>query len=239
MKKHLILALPLVLAWSCEKKVKLDNDQARAGYAIGQQIGGNLKAQNIEVDPKALAASLEDVMSGKPSRMTQEEINQALMKLQENMQKKQQAEADKNLEEGKKFLEKNKNEPGFTVTPSGLQIKIETQGTGPKPTADDTVRVHYKGTLVDGKEFDSSYNRGQPAEFPVRGVIPGWTEALQMMPVGSKAKLVIPPDLAYGASARPGIPANSVLVFDVELLDIVKTQKEEPAQKSDKKEKKK
>jgi len=224
MKKLAFVSLVLVAA-SCDRKVKLDTDQAKAGYAIGQQIGNNLKAQNVEVDTKALAASISDALAGKPSQLTPEEINQALMKLQENMGKKAQAEAEKNLELGKKFLEENKGKEGFTVTASGLQIKIEAEGKGPKPSADDTVKVHYKGTLSTGEQFDSSYDRGQPAEFPVKGVIPGWTEALQMMKVGSKAKLVIPPELGYGASQRPGIPANSVLAFEVELLEIVNPDK--------------
>lgn len=224
MNRLVLVGLVLVAA-SCEKKVKLDNDQAKAGYAIGQQIGNNLKAQNVEVDAKALALSISDALSGKPSQLTPEEINQSLMKLQENMGKKAQQEAEKNLEAGKQFLEKNKAEAGFTVTKSGLQIKIEKEGTGPKPSAEDTVKVHYKGTLSTGEQFDSSYDRGQPAEFPVNGVIPGWTEALQLMKVGSKAKLVIPAEIGYGASQRPGIPANSVLVFEVELLEVVKKNK--------------
>jgi len=231
MKKNLQVAFLITLiATSCEK-VKLDNDKAKAGYAIGQQIGSNLKAQNIDVDPKALAMSISDALSGKPSRLSSEEINQALLKLQENMNKKAQEEAQKNLEASKKFLEENKSKEGFTVTPSGLQIKIETEGTGAKPGPQDTVKVHYKGTLANGSQFDSSYDRGQPAEFAVNAVIPGWTEALQMMKVGSKAKLVIPPEIGYGASQRPGIPANSVLVFDVELLDIVKSEKKSDKQK--------
>lgn len=218
--KHILVLALAVSFFSCERKAKLDTDEARAGYAIGQQIGSNLKAQNVQVDAKALAQSINDAITGKESRLTQEEINQALMKLQENMSKKAQEEAEKNLQAGKAFLEKNKSEPGFTVTKSGLQIKIETEGKGSMPKADDTVKVHYNGTLATGEKFDSSYDRGQPAEFPVNGVIPGWTEALQMMKAGSKAKLVIPPELGYGASQRPGIPANSVLVFDVELLEV-------------------
>jgi FKBP-type peptidyl-prolyl cis-trans isomerase len=231
MKNMIVLSLVLVGLFSCEKKVKLDTDQARAGYAIGQQIGNNLKTQKVDVDAKALALSITDALSGKEPKMTQDEVNQALMKLQENMGKKAQVDAEKNLEAGKQFLEKNKTEPGVTVTKSGLQIKIETEGTGAKPNAEDTVKVHYKGTLSTGEQFDSSYDRGQPAEFPVNGVIPGWTEALQMMKAGSKAKLVIPPELGYGASQRPGIPSNSVLLFDVELLEVVKKAKDEGKKK--------
>ena len=144
------------------------------------------------------------------------------MKLQEMAMKKQSEEADKNKAKSAEFLEKNKTAEGVKVTASGLQYIVVSEGTGAIPTKTDTVKCHYKGTLITGEQFDSSYDRGQPAEFPVGGVIPGWTEALQMMKVGSKYKLFIPPELAYGASGRPGIPPNSALVFEVELLDIVK-----------------
>lgn len=135
--------------------------------------------------------------------------------------KKQAEAANKNKEDGAKFLEGNKSQAGVKVTPSGLQYIVMTEGTGKTPTLKDTVKAHYKGTLIDGKQFDSSYDRGQPAEFPVEGVIKGWTEALQMMKVGGKMKLFIPPDLGYGEAARPQIPANSVLVFEVELLEVI------------------
>lgn len=216
-----ILGVSLLLTQACEKKAKLDNDKSKASYAIGQQIGQNLKSQNIDIDADALSASIKDAVSGKESKMTQEEIQQALMKLQETMTKKSQEDAEKNATEGKKFLEENKAKPGIVTKESGLQIQMLTEGTGPMPKADDTVKVHYKGTLIDGKQFDSSYDRGQPAEFPVGGVIKGWTEALLTMKAGSKAKLFIPADLAYGASQRPGIPANSVLIFEVELIEVV------------------
>lgn len=216
-----LLALTLVFTLSCERKAKLDSDKAKASYAIGQQIGQNLRTQNIDIDSKALAESIKDAVAGTEPRMTQEEMQQALMNLQEMMGKKAQEDAEKNLEAGKKFLEENKSKEGVKVTESGLQIQIETQGTGPTPKATDTVRVHYRGTLVNGEQFDSSYDRGQPAEFPVNGVIRGWSEALQTMKAGTKAKLYIPADLGYGASQRPGIPANSVLIFDVELLEVL------------------
>ncbi len=222
-KNKIVLALALtatVFSFSCEKKAKLDNDKSKASYAIGQQIGQNLKSQNIEIDPVALSASLKDVVEGKESKMKPEEMQQALMKLQETMSKKSQEEGEKNLGTGKDFLEKNKSQAGIQVTPSGLQYQILTEGTGAKPTAEDTVKVHYKGTLIDGKQFDSSYDRGQPAEFPVNGVIRGWTESLQLFKTGTKAKLFIPAELGYGASQRPGIPANSVLIFEIELLEV-------------------
>lgn len=210
---------------SCNKTPKLETDLQKASYAIGQQIGGNLRAQNIEFDQETLALSIKEAAEGKEARMKPEEMQAALMKLQENMVKKQQEEADKNLKAGKEFLEKNKTAEGIKTTESGLQYSVVQEGTGATPTLNDTVKAHYKGTLIDGTQFDSSYDRGQPAEFPVSGVIRGWTEALQMMKVGGKLKLYIPPELAYGPSARPGIPANSVLVFDVELVDVIKAKK--------------
>lgn len=226
--KKLILAgagaALMVTAVSCTKKAKLDNDKSKASYAIGQQIGQNLKQQNIEVDADALAMALKDASEGK-NQMTKEQIQEAMMKLQENAMKKQQEEAENNKKSGAEFLEKNKSAAGVKVTASGLQYIVEKEGTGKTPSKDDVVKCHYTGTLTNGEKFDSSVDRGQPAEFPVSGVIPGWTEALQMMKVGGKMKLFIPPELAYGPSGRPGIPPNSVLVFEVELIDIVKQAK--------------
>jgi len=202
-------------------KPDLKSDKGQASYAIGQQIGRNLKAQNIEIDPKTLAASLTDAMQGK-SELKDDEIQKAMMKLQEMAMKKQQEVGEQNKKKSAEFLEKNKTAAGVKVTASGLQYIVDKEGTGATPTKSDTVKCHYKGTLTTGEQFDSSYDRGQPAEFPVAGVIPGWTEALQLMKVGGKMKLFIPPELAYGASGRPGIPPNSALVFEVELVDIVK-----------------
>jgi FKBP-type peptidyl-prolyl cis-trans isomerase FkpA/FKBP-type peptidyl-prolyl cis-trans isomerase FklB len=224
MNKFVMGGLVVALAFTaaCTKKVKLDTDTKKSSYAIGQQIGGNLKQQNIEFDAEALAQALKDAVAGK-NEMTKEDMQAAMMKLQEATMKKQQEQSDKNAKAGKDFLEKNKTAAGVVITASGLQYIVVTEGTGPSPKKEDTVKVHYKGTLTTGEQFDSSYDRGQPAEFPVGGVIPGWTEALQLMKVGGKAKLFIPPELAYGPSGRPGIPPNSVLVFDVELMDIVKS----------------
>lgn len=208
----------MVFATACTKK--LDTDAKKSSYAIGQQIGSNLKQQNIDFDADALVMALKDASTGK-NQMTKEEIQQAMMKLQENAMKKQTESADVNKKAGAEFLEKNKSAAGVKVTASGLQYIVEKEGTGKMPSAKDTVKCHYKGTLTNGEQFDSSYDRGQPAEFPVGGVIPGWTEALQMMKVGGKMKLFIPPELAYGPAGRPGIPPNSVLLFEVELVDIV------------------
>jgi FKBP-type peptidyl-prolyl cis-trans isomerase len=220
MKRHLMVtAVALaVVATGCQKK--LDDDKKKASYAIGQQIGSNLKNQNIEFDADVLAMSIKEAATGKESKLKPEEMQAALMKLQENMMKKQQEQAEKTASEGKAFLEKNKTAEGVKTTESGLQYIMVQEGTGKSPTLKDTVKAHYKGALINGQVFDNSYDRGQPAEFPVEGVIKGWTEALQLMKVGGKAKLFVPPELGYGAAARPGIPANSVLVFDVELLDV-------------------
>ena len=216
-----LVVAALAMTTACQKKVKLDTDMKKASYAIGQQIGGNLKQQNIEFDADALAQALKDAGAGK-NEMTKEDMQAAMMKLQEMSMKKQQEAADANAKQGKEFLEKNKSAAGVKATASGLQYISEKEGTGATPKKEDVVKVHYKGTLTNGEQFDSSYDRGQPAEFPVGGVIPGWTEALQLMKVGGKAKLFIPPELAYGPSGRPGIPPNSVLIFEVELMDIVK-----------------
>ncbi|KYG65503.1 hypothetical protein AZI86_00025 [Bdellovibrio bacteriovorus] len=216
-----LVVAALTVTTACQKKVKLDTDVRKASYAIGQQIGGNLKQQNIDIDTDALAMALKDAMAGK-NEMSKEDMQAAMMKLQEMAMKKQSEVADSNAKAGKEFLEKNKSAAGVKSTASGLQYIMEKEGTGATPKKEDVVKVHYKGTLTNGEQFDSSYDRGQPAEFPVGGVIPGWTEALQLMKVGGKAKLFIPPELAYGPSGRPGIPPNSVLVFDVELIEIVK-----------------
>lgn len=222
------LVLAMAFSTACNRKVKLDTDIKKASYAIGQQIGGNLKQQNIDFDADALNQALKDAAAGK-NEMSKEDMQAAMMKLQEMAMKKQQEQAEGNAKTGKEFLEKNKSAAGVKTTASGLQYIVEKEGTGASPKKEDVVKVHYKGTLTNGEQFDSSYDRGQPAEFPVGGVIPGWTEALQLMKVGGKAKLFIPPELAYGPSGRPGIPPNSVLVFEVELMDIVKADAKKAA----------
>lgn len=222
MKKLLVIpVLGLTVALTACNKPDLKSDKGQASYAIGQQIGQNLKTQNIEFDANTLVASMKDAAEGK-SQMTKEEIQKAMMKLQETAMKKQQEEGETNKKKSAEYLEKNKTAAGVKTTASGLQYVVIKEGDGAIPKKEDNVKCHYTGTLVDGTKFDSSVDRGQPAEFPVGGVIPGWTEALQLMKVGSKYKLFIPPELAYGPSGRPGIPPNSALVFEVELLEIVK-----------------
>lgn len=216
----ILLAVSMIGLMACEKKAKIETDVQKASYGIGTQIGNNMKQQNIEIDSLALAAGLNDAISGTELKLKQEEIQQALMKLQEMAMKKQSEVAEKNKKEGVDFLEKNKGTEGIKTTASGLQYQVVTEGTGPTPSDKDIVTAHYEGKLINGQKFDSSYDRNQPADFPVTGVIAGWTEALKMMKVGSKWKLFVPPELGYGASPLPGIPPNSVLVFDVELKGI-------------------
>lgn len=220
MKKILGLALGITLLGVVACQKKLDTDIKKASYAIGQQIGTNLKSQNIDFDAEVVAMALKDASKGE-SKLDKDGLQQAMMKLQELAMKKQQDEANVNLQKSTAFLEQNKAQAGVKTTPSGLQYIISQEGSGKMPTDSDEVKVHYTGTLITGEKFDSSVDRGQPAQFPVNGVIPGWTEALKMMKAGTKAKLFIPPNLAYGAQGRPGIPPNSALIFEVELIEVV------------------
>jgi FKBP-type peptidyl-prolyl cis-trans isomerase FklB len=194
------------------------------GMNVGQGLGQTLKRQDIAIDPAILARGLKDALAGTKTALTEQEAKDILTKVQNDLRAKQQAktqeEAAGNKKAGEAFAAANKAKDGVVVLPSGLQYKVLTVGTGPKPTTADTVVCNYSGTLTDGKEFDSSYKRGEPATFPVTGVIKGWTEALQLMPVGSKWQLVIPSDLAYGDAGRPGIPPGATLVFEVELMSI-------------------
>ncbi len=214
-----VLAASLV---GCDRPKKIQSDEDKYSYAIGHQVAQNLKSQNVQVDPRAFAQALKDNKEGKAPALTEEEMRAALEKLQQSQNEKQKVEAEANKKKGEEFLEANKAKEGIKVTESGLQYRVLTEAKGQKPKDGDTVVVHYKGTLIDGTEFDSSYKRDQPAEFPVDAVIPGWTEALKMMSKGSKYELFIPPNLAYGERGRPSIPANSVLQFEVELIDIKK-----------------
>ena len=204
----------------------LTTQKQKASYAIGMNWGTGLHKQGIDVDSAALVQGMKDALAGSKTLLTEDEARAALMQLQSEVQAQQQAKLKQEGEAGKKegdaFLAANKGKEGIVTLPSGLQYKILKEGTGAKPTADDSVVCNYKGTLINGTEFDSSYKRGEPATFPVGGVIKGWTEALQLMPVGSKWQLFIPADLAYGARGTPGGPIgpNSTLIFEVELLSI-------------------
>jgi FKBP-type peptidyl-prolyl cis-trans isomerase FklB len=204
----------------------LKTQKEKASYAIGMNIGKNLKRDSVEIDPAVLSRALRDVLAGNKLLLTDEEAKAALTALQTEVRAKEEAKikaaAVENKKIGEAFLAANKTKEGIVTLPSGLQYKIIKEGTGPKPTAEDTVLCHYRGALVDNTEFDSSYKRGEPLKIPVGGVIKGWTEAIQLMPVGSKWQLYIPSDLAYGERGAPGSPIgpNSTLVFDVELMGI-------------------
>lgn len=209
-----------------EKEVLLKNELEKVSYVIGTQIAQNLKTQGIEVDIESLILGLKDSAAGKQLALSQDEMRQVFTSFQQRIRAKQAAiqaqQASKNLAEGNAFLEGNKTKEGVKVLPSGLQYKIIKEGTGNTPTVNDKVKTHYRGTLIDGTEFDSSYKRNKPAEFPVNGVIKGWIEALQLMKEGAKWQLYIPASLAYGESGRPGIPPNSTLIFEIELLEVLK-----------------
>ena len=227
MKKLLFVFLILAFfSTLASAEDKMQSKQEKLGYAIGMNIGMNMKQQKVDVDADQVAAGLKAALKGEKTVLTQEEMAQVLTAFQQEMQMKQMAEmaaeATKNEKLAQEFLDKNSKLDGVVTLSSGLQYKVLTEGKGATPTADSTVQVHYRGSLIDGTEFDSSYQRGEPASFPVTGVIPGWTEALQLMKEGDKWQLVIPSQLAYGErGAPPVIPPNSALVFEVELLKVL------------------
>jgi FKBP-type peptidyl-prolyl cis-trans isomerase FklB len=197
----------------------------KVSYSIGMEIGKNMKKQSVDVNPEFLARGIKDAFSDGKPLMTDQEMSEALMAFQKEMMAKQQEIAkklgEKNQKEGEAFLAENKKKEGVITLPSGLQYKVIKAGAGKKPKATDTVTVHYRGTLVDGTEFDSSYRRGQPVSFPVNGVIPGWSEALQLMEEGAKWQVFIPSNLAYGErGAGPQIGPSATLIFEVELVSI-------------------
>jgi FKBP-type peptidyl-prolyl cis-trans isomerase FklB len=212
---------------------KLTNQKDKVSYSIGMDIGSNLKRQSIEVDPDILLRGVKDAMSGGETLLTSEEARETLTALQKDLMEKAQERrnqaAEKNKKEGEAFLAENKNKEGVVTLPSGLQYKIVKQGDGPSPKETDTVETNYRGTLIDGTEFDSSYKRGQAAVFPMKGVIRGWTEALQLMKVGGKWQLFVPPELAYGERGAGPIGPNATLIFDVELMSIKEDAGGQPA----------
>lgn len=224
-RKSLILAAAAlaVSTMGCDKlsslqlggESKLETDEAKASYALGLEAGSRAKQLGLKVDHSAMRLGLEDGIAGKDPRKSREEIMSSIQKLQEGG-------VQKTKEAGEKYLAENKQKPGVKVTESGLQYEVVTEGSGDTPVMGDTVRVHYTGTLIDGTKFDSSVDRGEPAEFQLGQIIKGWDEALQLMKSGSKWKLTIPADLAYGSRAAGPIPAGSVLLFDVELLEVKK-----------------
>ncbi len=216
----------------------LKTDKDKESYAIGLNIGKSIHRDGVEVDPSILSRGIKDALSGAKPALTDDEAKGVMASLQTRVRKQQAEQAQAAAEAAKKvgeankaagdaFLAANKTKEGVVTLPDGLQYKILTEAAGPKPTATDTVVCNYKGTLLDNTEFDSSYKRNQPLTIPVGGVIKGWTEALQLMPVGSKWQLFIPSDLAYGPQQKGPIAPNSTLIFEVELLSI--QSKVEPA----------
>lgn len=205
--------------------LNLTDTRMKASYIIGTNIGGQMKSDGLNLDLNALMRGIQDGLAGAKPALTPEEIQAAMQafqaEVQANQAKMAAAAGDTNTKEGAAYLAANKAKPGVQTTPSGLQYEVLKQGTGATPKATDQVTTHYRGTLINGKVFDSSYDRGQPATFPVNGVIKGWTEALQLMKVGDKWRLHVPAELAYGArGAGQDIGPNAVLIFEVELLGI-------------------
>jgi FKBP-type peptidyl-prolyl cis-trans isomerase len=224
----LIAGVALTVA-ACNKgeatKKELKTDTEKFSYAIGMDIGRSLKRLDTPVDTMSLRQGVQDVLDDKPTLLTAEQVTEVMTaaskKIQEAQQQKAKDMGAKNLVESQKFLAENAKKEGVQTTKSGLQYQVITEGKGPKPKATDRVSVNYVGTLVNGEKFDSSYDRHEPATFPLNAVIPGWTEGLQLMTVGSKYKLWIPPELGYGErGAGPKIGPNSALIFEVELLSI-------------------
>lgn len=223
-----IAALGIVLLagrLNAEDQISLKSQREKISYIIGMDIGNNLKKQAIDVDPDIFLRGLKDALSGVKPLMSEDEVREVTTAFRQEMMSKQAEEskklAEKNKKEEETFLAENSRKEGIKTLPSGLQYKVITEGTGKSPKESDTVNVNYRGTLIDGTEFDSSYKRGQPATFPVNGVIPGWTEALQLMKEGAKWQLFIPANLAYGEKGAGNIIGpNATLVFEVELISI-------------------
>lgn len=201
--------------------VELGSDNQKASYSIGYSMAANVRREfGEDMDLAAFQAGINDQLSGGDSQVSDADANAALQALVASKQAAEQEKASENISIGRDFLAENGKREGVITLPSGLQYEVLTAAEGEKPTATDRVTTHYRGTLIDGTQFDSSYDRGQPATFPLNGVIAGWTEALQLMSPGAKWRLYIPPELAYGERAQGPIPANSTLIFDVELIEI-------------------
>lgn len=225
-KATLFAGITLVTVGMNAQEIDIKQEPIREAYSIGVNIGRNLQNQGITyIDPKAVTQGIMDAVKGLETAMTQEEMNATLQalskKVQQNMAKMKEEESAANAAVGEKFLSDNKKRPEVMVTDTGLQYEIIKSGAGASPAATDKVKVHYRGTLLDGTEFDSSYQRNQAASFQLNRVIRGWTEGLQLMSPGSKYKFYIPSELAYGKNGSRSIPPNSTLIFEVELLDVV------------------
>ena len=220
-KYGIAIALLGLSAATVAGEIKLDTDQQKVSYVLGYQAGAQMKQQNMNVDFETLTKAIKDGLDGVSPRLTGEQAAAVMQKFQAE-QKAQQAKAgENNAKAGVAFLAENKTKPGVVVLENGLQYKIVKEGTGNKPKATDSVSVHYRGTLINGKEFDSSYSRGEPTSFPVNRVIPGWTQILQLMKEGAKWQVFIPSELAYGERGAGGdIGPDSTLVFDIELIKV-------------------
>ena len=234
----LIVVSAMVLTAGCNQQsettsetaiVQLDSQEAKISYILGTNIGSQFKNESIDIDEQALLTGITDAIAGAPPKLAQEEVVSVLQAFQEQQvasrEEALKVKAEANLLEGTQFLTENATKEGVVTTESGLQYKVLNEGEGSSPQAEDIVQVHYRGTTIDGTEFDSSFKRGVPAEFGVNQVIPGWTEALQLMKVGAKWELSIPSDLAYGPGGTGGpIGPNQTLLFEVELLQIMPTE---------------
>jgi FKBP-type peptidyl-prolyl cis-trans isomerase FklB len=223
------LVLALAAAYAQQPPQELKTEKDLRSYALGRDLGNQLRKVSVEIDPALFAKAMAEALAGRETVMSDDDAKVIIGRLQAELKAKQMQPASapdpKKVEENKKagdaFLAENKRKPGVVTLPSGLQYKVLTAGSGKKPTANDTVKCQYRGTFIDGTEFDSSYSRNQPAVLPVTGVIRGWTEALQLMPVGSKWQLVVPPGLAYGPRGMGDkIGPETTLVFEIELLAI-------------------
>lgn len=222
-----VLLAGIVNIVNAEETSVLKTQKDRLSYSLGADLGNSLKKQNFEIDPDIFARGLKDSLSGEKLLLTETEIREILMNLQKELMAKQQeslkALAERNKSEGEKFLSENRKKEGVKTLPSGLQYKVIKKRSGKTPKETDMVTVNYRGTLIDGTEFDSSYKRGQPSSFPVRGVIKGWTEALKLMKEGSQWQIVVPSNLAYGESGAGNvIGPNATLIFEIELISINK-----------------
>ena len=230
--KYSLIILVTIFFSACENNSKqlspktksissLDTFKDSTSYALGADLGENLKRQNVEVDYDMFLAGLTDALETDVVKLDHQKRRQVMSALQKSIRERGKKEGEKNLKVAEDFLDENKSKPNVKVTPSGLQYLVMKEGDGASPTKTDRVKVHYVGTLIDGSEFDSSIKRGEPTVFGLNQVIRGWTEGLQLMKIGAKYKFFIHPRMAYGSRDKPGIPANSALIFEVDLIDIV------------------
>ncbi|MCX8065224.1 MAG: FKBP-type peptidyl-prolyl cis-trans isomerase [Candidatus Hydrogenedentes bacterium] len=219
-----MLSVPVLVHGEEGKELKLESDIDKLCYTLGVNVAKTFELIGQKPNLDVFVKAINDVLEKKKLAMTDEEMQNSIRSFQQNLvnaqMKRREEQATKNEEEAKKFLEENKHKEGIVTHPSGIQYKVLKEGDGPKPKETDTVKVHYKGTLLDGTVFDSSYDRGEPVNLPLNRVIKGWSEAVQLMSVGSKWQIFIPPDLAYGKEGNQVIPPNSLLIFEVELLGI-------------------